>query len=90
MKIREGLPLRKIGKEYVILKRNESGEIDFSTPISLNEVAGDLLEYSKDKTFEEKDWVDYLVENYEVTPEQAAVDVTSFLSGLKEQGIIVD
>lgn len=86
MRIKETLKVREIVNEHVILLPSKNG--DKSTRIlSLNSTSYYLWSNLADKDFEEADAVELLCSRFEVSEEQAALDVSKWVAQLKEYGV---
>lgn len=86
MRIKETLKVREIVNEHVILLPSKNG--DKSTRIlSLNSTSYYLWSNLADKDFEEVDAVELLCSRFEVSEEQAALDVSKWVAQLKEYGV---
>ena len=86
MKINENYVLRQISDTWVVLPLGEQ-TLDFNGMITLNET-GSFLWERLEKGCEEEDLVEALLEEYEVTREQASADVAEFVEKLKKADII--
>lgn len=87
MKIKESLSLRKIADEYIMIA--EQGDtMDYTTAIALNDTAVFLIKETGNNDFDAEDWVQLLLDNYEVEREQAKQDVDNLIASLYEIGII--
>lgn len=87
MKIRNGFSLRPLGNEFILLA--ESAElVNFNKMLTLNESAAYLFRKAEGKDFEAKDLVAWLLEEYEVSEEQAAADADKLIASWQESGIL--
>lgn len=88
MKVKKGFELRDVCGEKVIIAQGIEN-LDFSKLISLNESAALLWETIQDApAFTAEDLTARLMQEYDVTPEQAAADVQSIIQTWSEQGLI--
>lgn len=88
MKVKKGFELRDVCGEKVIIAQGIEN-LDFSKLISLNESAALLWETIQDApSFTAEDLTARLMQEYDVTPEQAAADVQSIIQTWSEQGLI--
>ncbi|MFD2743225.1 MULTISPECIES: PqqD family protein [Sphingobacterium] len=78
MKLRKELKLRKIGKDYIIVEPGQD-KVDLSKVYTLNETAAWLWEELHPQEFSKEDMVKKLVEEYDVTEEQANKDIQKLL-----------
>lgn len=85
MKIKSNFKLKKIAGEYIVLM--EGSTLNMTKVISLNESSAWLWEQIFDKDFSEEDLVELLCNNYEVSKEQAATDVSKWVALLMEHRI---
>ena len=81
MKINENYVLRKIADTWVVLPLG-SATLDFNGMITLNET-GSFLWNILEKGCDPKELVSALLEEYDVTVEQASRDVDEFLGKLR-------
>lgn len=86
MKIKDGFMLRKVGGQYVVVALGEASR-SFNGIIRLNESGKFLWEQlSADKTPEQL--CAALLDEYDVTPEQARGDVAEFTETLKKAALL--
>ncbi len=86
MKIKDGFMLRKVGGQYVVVALGEASR-SFNGIIRLNESGKFLWEQlSSDKTPEQL--CAALLDEYDVTPEQAQSDVAAFTEKLKKAALL--
>lgn len=78
MRIKEGFILRSICGEYVVVGEGLA-QVNFNKMLSLNNSAAYLWKELEGKDFTLDTMVDLLLENYDVTREQAAEDVEKLL-----------
>lgn len=86
MKIKSEFLLRKISDTFVVVPVG-SAVVDFSGLINLNETGAFLFEILQ-KGAEERELVEKLLNEYEVSPEIAERDVKAFISNVKEADIL--
>lgn len=87
MKIRNGFNLRPLGNEFILLA--ESVElVDFNKMLTLNETAAYLYEKVVGKEFDEAELVKLLLDEYEVSEEQASADVKKLVESWQSAGIL--
>lgn len=89
MRIKENLYIRQIGDEYMMINNGPHG-MEYSKVIHLSASAAYLFEQSQGKDFTKEDWINLLVERYDVTSAQATVDVEKLVATLKEMQVILD
>lgn len=87
MRIKDQISLRKIADEYIMIVGTEDS-LDYTQAVSLNDSAAYLIESVRDEDFTSEDWVDLLMERYEVSREQATADVESLIRMLQEAKVI--
>lgn len=78
MKLRKELKLRQIGKDYIIVEPGQD-KVDLSKVYTLNETAAWLWEVLHPQEFTKEEMVEKLLEEYEVSEEQASKDVQKLL-----------
>lgn len=89
MKLKKDLSIRKIGNEYMVVSNNDTN-INYTHITSLNESAVYLLENTEpEKDFIATDWVNLLLDKYEVDAETAEKDVNTMIEDLIKAGIII-
>lgn len=86
MRIKSDFLLRKISDAYVVVPVG-SAIVDFSGLINLNETGAFLFQLLQ-KGAEEKDLVEKLLQEYDVTEDIAVKDVKMFISKVKEADIL--
>ncbi|GAA0884185.1 PqqD family protein [Sphingobacterium siyangense] len=87
MKLRTDLILRTIGSDHLIVDPSQD-MVDLSTVYTLNSSAAWLWEELKGKDFDTDTIVELLVENYEVSKEQAQSDAAILLEDFQKQGLL--
>lgn len=86
MKIKEGFMLRQIADTFIVIPLGEK-VIEFNGLMTLSE-SGALL-WDKLKTeVSIEDLVSFVLNEYDVSKEVAADDVTEFISSLSKKGLI--
>lgn len=87
MKLKKGFSLRPLGNEYILLA--EGAEIiNFNKMLSLNESAAYLYRSLEDKDFTAETIQTLLLEEYEVSPEQAIKDAQVLMEKWQNAGIV--
>ena len=87
MKLKEDLILRRVGVDYVIVDPGQD-MVDMSKVFTLNETAAWLWGELKGKEFTKDTVVELLCSQYEVTIEQAQVDVKTLLDTFARNGML--
>ena len=87
MRLKENLTLRKIADEYIAILTVD-GVADYTQAVALNETAAYLLQEALTNEFSAEDWVKLLTDRYEISEEQASLDIDKLLKDLREIGII--
>ncbi|MFC3353461.1 MULTISPECIES: PqqD family protein [Sphingobacterium] len=87
MKLRSDLILRTIGSDHLIVDPSQD-MVDLSTVYTLNSSAAWLWEELKGKDFDTDTIVELLLENYEVSKDQAASDAAVLLQDFQKQGLL--
>jgi len=87
MKLRSDLILRTIGSDHLIVDPSQD-MVDLSTVYTLNSSAAWLWEELKGKEFNTDTIVELLLENYEVSKDQAASDAAVLLQDFRKQGLL--
>lgn len=87
MQLKENLNIRKIGNEYMII--SESGfSLDYTRVISLNSSAAYLIQKVGQNKFTKEDWVDMLIDKYDIDRATAETDVQVLIDKLSKEGLI--
>lgn len=87
MKLKDGFVLRTVGANHLVVPVGAQ-TVDFRCLITLNETGAFLWQQlQEDRQAEELTAA--LLEEYEVTPAQAAADVAAFMDKLQEAGLLV-
>lgn len=89
MRIKEGFKIRTLLKEYIVTAEGKN-QIDFNKIISLNSTAAFLWNNVYGKDFDEQTLVDLLLDEYDVTADVAAADVSNLIEKLREAGLLED
>lgn len=79
--------MRTIGSDHLIVDPSQD-MVDLSTVYTLNSSAAWLWEELKGKEFNTDTIVELLVENYEVSKEQAQSDTAILLEDFQKQGLL--
>ena len=87
MRLKENLTLRKIADEYIAILTVD-GVADYTQAVALNETAAYLLQETLTNECSAEDWVKLLTDRYEISEEQASLDIDKLLKDLREIGII--
>lgn len=91
MKLKEGLTVRKIGDDYVIVAP-EQGMVDLSKVYSLNETAAWLWEELDGKDFELSDMISLVKDQYDVDELSEDVlenDMKELVVFFKNNGLLI-
>ena len=86
MKLKENLTIRKIGDEYMMVSESGLG-LDYTRVISLNKSAAYLVQKAEQKEFTHEEWVELLMEKYDVDKERAEADVQQLIEKLAQEGL---
>lgn len=86
MKLKENLTIRKIGDEYMMVSESGLG-LDYTRVISLNKSAAYLVQKAEQKEFTREEWVELLMEKYDVDKERAEADVQKLIEKLAQEGL---
>ncbi len=89
MKIKEGFILRKVSDAYVVVATGEAAK-SFNGMITLNSSGAYLWEKLASNCDTKEKLVSALLDEYEVTEEQASKDVDIFVGKMSEAGIFAD
>lgn len=90
MRLKEGLILRKVGNDYVIVSP-EQGMVDLSKVFSLNETAAWLWEQLQGKDFAIEDMIALIEEQYEVDSipkEELRADMEELIKFFQENSLV--
>lgn len=86
MKIKDNLSVRKIGNEYMIVSDSDAG-LDYTRVISLNETAAYLVEEVGKREFTKDEWIELLMNKYDVEREVAQADVQVLIDKFVKEGL---
>ena len=86
MKIKDNLSVRKIGNEYMIVSDSDAG-LDYTRVISLNETAAYLVEEVGKREFTKDEWIELLMNKYDVEREVAEADVQLLIDKFVKEGL---
>ena len=86
MKIKDNLSVRKIGNEYMIVSDSDAG-LDYTRVISLNETAAYLVEEVGKREFTKNEWIELLMNKYDVEREVARADVQLLIDKFVKEGL---
>lgn len=84
MKLKDNLTIRKIGDEYMIVSESGLG-LDYTRVISLNKSAAYLVQEVNEKYFTKEEWVELLIDKYNVDRERAEKDVQALIDKLAKE-----
>ena len=71
------------------MEESELG-VDYSKVISLNESAAFLINSTLNKDFNKQEWINLLLQRYDVSVDQATLDVEKLIESLKKEKLIFD
>lgn len=86
MKVKEDVSIRKIGQENILVADSDS--LDYTRVVSLNKSALFLLESVGKSDFTNEDLIELLLGKYDISREQAAMDVETLVQSLYKAGVI--
>lgn len=86
MKIKEGLMMKKVGKEYVVMSI-DTKQVDFNGMISLNESGAFLFEQLK-KDLSEEELLRAFLSEYDIDEKTARQDIDQFITALKKNQLV--
>ncbi len=90
MKLKDGLILREVAGQYVIVPTGKRVR-EVTSIVYISSSAAYLWDYMKDHEFEKEELVQRILEHYTgVTKKQAGQDVEEFLRILKKNNIMDD
>ncbi len=88
MKFKPTIQIKQIGDERVLVS-NDTGNVNFTRVITLNQSAEFLISHSlSNKEFSPLIWKDMLVREYGISEEEALADAESLIEKLKEAAVI--
>lgn len=86
MKLKKDFILRQVGENYIVVPVGAQ-TVDFRFIITLNETGAFLWKiFTEEKTVDELSAA--LLDEYDVTPEQAKADVEAFVDKLREADLL--
>ena len=90
MKLKDGLILREVAGQYVIVPTGKRVQ-EVTNIVYISSSAAYLWDYMKDHEFEKPDLVKWIMEHYVgVTEEKASEDIDKFLNTLSANNILDD
>lgn len=89
MKVQENLFIRCIGDEYMMVCNTPEG-MNYSNIVHLSESAAFLLENTGKKEFVVEDWVNLLMEHYEIDEKTAIKDVQELIEELQKIKVVIN
>lgn len=90
MKLKDGLILREVAGQYVIVPTGKRVR-EVTNIVYISSSAAYLWDYMKDHEFEKEDLVKQIIERYTgVTEKQAAEDIEKFIEKLADNNILID
>ena len=87
MRIIEGLKLRPLGKQYLVMVEGQK-QVDFNRMISMNVTAAFLFQEVQGIDFDSDTLAQLLVNECDITKEQAAHDAALTIEEWQKAGII--
>ena len=81
--------MRTISKDHVVVGEGIE-QVNFDKLLTLNSTAAFLWEKAVGRDFTVRDLADSLLEQYDVSEEQALEDVATWAETLKGQGIVIE
>ena len=87
MKLKENFTIRKVGDEYMMVSESGSS-LDYTRATSLNNTAAYLIEKAQQKQFTKEDWIELLMDKYDVEKERAEADVQNLIDKLIKEGLV--
>lgn len=90
MKLKDGLILREVAGQYVIVPTGKRAR-EVTSVVYISSSAAYLWDYMKEHEFEREDLVKRILEHYDgVTEEKATSDIEKFLKVLSDSNILDD
>ena len=89
MRIIEGLKLRALGKQYIIMAEG-ARQVDFNRMVSMNKTAAFLFQEVQNREFSVDTLTELLMSECEIGKEQAARDAAVAIDEWKQAGIIAE
>lgn len=90
MKLKDGLILREVAGQYVVVLTGKRVQ-EVTSIVYISSSGAYLWDYMKDHEFEKEDLVAKIMDHYSgVTEEQAAADIEKFLKTLADNNILDD
>lgn len=87
MKLREDLVLRHVGDDHIIVDPGQD-MVDISKVFTLNESAAWLWEKLAGQKFMSGTVVKWLIEQYDISYEQATVDAQTLIENFEKNGLL--
>lgn len=87
MKIKEGLKMRKLGREHIVVAEGSS-LVNFNKMVSFNDTAAYLWEALTGREFAVEDIRQLILDRYEVDGRTADADAANLVRSWAEAGLI--
>lgn len=88
MRVKDGFMLREVADSYVVVAVGERSN-EFNGMVNLN-VSGALLWKTLEKGADRESLIQVLLDNYEVSEEQATNDVNKFITIVTQNNFVED
>lgn len=90
MKLKDGLVLREVAGQYVVVPTGKRVQ-EVTSIVYISSSTAYLWEYMQENEFEEEDLVERILEHYSgVTKEVASLDIKKFIQTLQRNNILDD
>ncbi|MBQ7363609.1 MAG: PqqD family protein [Clostridia bacterium] len=87
MKIKEGFVIEKVGASYLAVATGKMAD-EFHALVRLNSTGAFLWHKLTESSRTEEELLSLMLDEYDVTREQASADISAFLESLKRAGIL--
>lgn len=81
--------LSKVGEDHVLLPCDESGGVDLTEIIVLNETAYDIVSFIEKRSSTRDEIFDHLYRMYDISKEELYADIDEFISELDKHKALV-
>lgn len=81
--------LSKVGEDHVLLPCDESGGVDLTEIIVLNETAYDIVSFIEKRSSTRDEIFDHLYRMYDISKEELYADIDEFISELDKRKALV-
>ncbi len=87
MKIKTGFVIEKVGKTYLAVATGKRAD-EFHALVRLNSTGAFLWNKLTEGDYTEEELLTFMLDEYDVAPEVATLDIGAFITSLRDAGIL--